>query len=418
MKGLPRLYVSHDGYVMNKYWYMIRNPGIRLWNLSSEDRLRRVLKGLGFEYFLQDIQALPSTGSILLVRGDYLFDERILQVLGNEQNVIFRVTRNNQSIPVAAHVQASLAPVVLDALTHKQASLLPEECRMMGLEDLSSGFSKRLKKSNAPYVLPIRSDNQGKLEELLFSGSYKGVTDLVTKFLWPVPAKWVTHFCANHGIRPNHVTALSLIMAVAAGVLFFAGHLWLGLFLGWIMTFLDTVDGKLARVTITSSWWGNIFDHGIDLIHPPLWYLAWGMGVANFTPDWLGVSLETVITVIFVGYIVGRLVEGFWHLAITGFGIFLWRPFDSYFRLVTARRNPSLIILSVSLLLGRPDSGLEIVAAWTVVSTVILLIRFLMGFIEKSKVGALKSWLAEIDPGKDRGSLSVRVFTNPPATAE
>ncbi|MCA9465038.1 MAG: hypothetical protein KC643_06290, partial [Nitrospira sp.] len=100
---------------MNKYWYMIRNPGIRLWNLSSEDRLRRVLKGLGFEYFLQDIQALPSTGSILLVRGDYLFDERILQVLGNEQNVIFRVTRNNQSIPVAAHVQASLAPVVLDA---------------------------------------------------------------------------------------------------------------------------------------------------------------------------------------------------------------------------------------------------------------------------------------------------------------
>lgn len=220
MKGLPRLYVSHDGYVMNKYWYMIRNPGIRLWNLSSEDRLRRVLKGLGFEYFLQDIQALPSTGSILLVRGDYLFDERILQVLGNEQNVIFRVTRNNQSIPVAAHVQASLAPVVLDALTHEQASLLPEECRMMGLEDLSSGFSKRLKKSNAPYVLPIRSDNQGKLEELLFSGSYKGVTDLVTKFLWPVPAKWVTHFCANHGIRPNHVTALSLIMAVAAGVLF------------------------------------------------------------------------------------------------------------------------------------------------------------------------------------------------------
>lgn len=178
------------------------------------------------------------------------------------------------------------------------------------------------------------------------------------------------------------------------------------------------MDGKLARVTITSSWWGNIFDHGIDLIHPPLWYLAWGMGVANFTPDWLGVSLETVITVIFVGYIVGRLVEGFWHLAITGFGIFLWRPFDSYFRLVTARRNPSLIILSVSLLLGRPDSGLEIVAAWTVVSTVILLIRFLMGFIEKSKVGALKSWLAEIDPGKDRGSLSVRVFTNPPATAE
>ena len=32
------------------------------------------------------------------------------------------------------------------------------------------------------------------------------------------------------------------------------------------MTFLDTVDGKLARCTIASSKLGNIFDHGIDLV--------------------------------------------------------------------------------------------------------------------------------------------------------
>ena len=44
------------------------------------------------------------------------------------------------------------------------------------------------------------------------------------------------------------------------------------------MTFLDTVDGKLARTTLTSSKWGDIFDHGIDLVHPPFWYVAWGAG--------------------------------------------------------------------------------------------------------------------------------------------
>ncbi len=45
------------------------------------------------------------------------------------------------------------------------------------------------------------------------------------------------------------------------------------------MTFLDTVDGKLAHVTLTSSRFGHIFDHSLDLLHPPFCYLAWGLGL-------------------------------------------------------------------------------------------------------------------------------------------
>ena len=44
---------------------------------------------------------------------------------------------------------------------------------------------------------------------------------------------------------------------------------------GLVFMVLDTVDGKLARCTITSSGWGNVFDHGVDLIHPPFWWWAW-----------------------------------------------------------------------------------------------------------------------------------------------
>ena len=58
------------------------------------------------------------------------------------------------------------------------------------------------------------------------------------------------------------------------------------------MTFLDTVDGKLARVTVTSTKLGNVFDHGIDLVHPPLWYLAWGIGLALEPPAIAGVPLS------------------------------------------------------------------------------------------------------------------------------
>ena len=40
-----------------------------------------------------------------------------------------------------------------------------------------------------------------------------------------------------------------------------------------------------------------------------------------------------------------------------GMHIHVWRPVDSQFRLITARRNPNMVILVASLLFGRPDSG-------------------------------------------------------------
>ena len=45
--------------------------------------------------------------------------------------------------------------------------------------------------------------------------------------------------------------------------------------------------------------------------------------------------------------------------------IHVWRPIDSQFRLITARRNPNMVILVAALLFGRPDVGLELVAWWT-----------------------------------------------------
>ena len=129
------------------------------------------------------------------------------------------------------------------------------------------------------------------MEKLLFSWSYKGVTDLVTKFVWPKPARHVVRFCARIGASPNMITTLGLILVIAACWLFERQYYFEGLLAGWIMTFLDTVDGKLARVTIQSSRFGHLFDHLIDLFHPPFWYIYWGMSLVNFQPV-LGQGLE------------------------------------------------------------------------------------------------------------------------------
>lgn len=394
--------------------YIVNDPNIRLWNLTSRLRYQRMLSRMGVENFLDNLNELPLDNSLLILRGDFLFDARIFSFLLRQTNVVLEVKTEAGLLPVVAHVDSSLASSTCAGMQRERTRDMAN-LQSVTLTDLSISFSNELRKTDHPYVFPIREDNRVVLEEHLFTGSYKGVTDLVTKFLWPVPAKWATRLCALWGISPNQVTTLSLLLVIAAGVLFSFGLLFWGLVLGWAMTFLDTVDGKLARVTVTSSKWGNIFDHGIDLIHPPLWYLAWGVGLTTFYPFLSWLTVEITLGIILVGYIVGRMVEGIFQWWLGGFVIFCWKPLDSYFRLITARRNPNLILLTGSVLLGRPDLGLVAVGIWTAGSTMILLARLLMAVWEKVTMGCLTSWLAEIDP-VNRDSLAVRMFTNAPAT--
>ncbi len=177
------------------------------------------------------------------------------------------------------------------------------------------------------------------------------------------------------------------------------------------MTFLDTVDGKLARVTVTSSQFGNVLDKGLDLIHPPLWYIAWGIGLQVFQPGVSWLTVERLFWLIVCGYIAGRIIEGVFLAWLGPFGIFCWRPIDSYFRLITARRNPNLILLTMSLVAGRADLGLVAVALWTIVSSLLLFLRLLLALRARIVSGPLRSWLADLDDERGRGSFAVRLFT-------
>jgi hypothetical protein len=93
------------------------------------------------------------------------------------------------------------------------------------------------------------------------------------------------------------------------------------------------------------------------------------------------------------------------------FGIFCWRPVDSYFRLITARRNPCMIFLTAGALLGRPDGGLAAVAVWTALTTVFLCIRLAMAMYRHRVDGSIRSWFLDIDPADPTPSLAVRLFT-------
>jgi len=191
------------------------------------------------------------------------------------------------------------------------------------------------------------------------------------------------------------VTTIGAALCVAATVAFAFGQYWLGMAMGLAFMVLDTVDGKLARCTITSSKWGNVFDHGIDLVHPPFWWWFWATGLASWGLALDSLTFWSVQIAIQGGYIAQRLIEGLFIARNGQMHIHVWRPFDSWFRLITARRNPNMVILFVAMLFSRPDIGIIAVAWWTVISLAVHLVQLVQAEIARAKKGGqLTSWLA------------------------
>jgi hypothetical protein len=112
-----------------------------------------------------------------------------------------------------------------------------------------------------------------------------------------------------------------------------------------------------------------------------------------------------------VGYIGGRVAEGLFHL-LGDLSLFTWRPFDAYFRLVTGRRNPSLILLTLFTLVGRPDWAFLSVVIWTVASSIVLIVRLLQGLAVRQYTGEpLTSWMADPTRAASEHPAAFRTFS-------
>jgi phosphatidylglycerophosphate synthase len=283
------------------------------------------------------------------------------------------------------------APPVIEALASGTA---PANYELLDAETAELSYTE-LRKRDRPFVLPLDPANPEPVERAAYDAAYKGVTDILTLYLWRKPAFYLTRWAAQAGLTPNFVTAVGAVLCVLAFILFWSGEYWWGVLAGFIFMVLDTVDGKLARCTGASSKWGNVFDHGIDLVHPPFWWWAWAHGLVAYGRPLEPVYATMVLWAIIGGYIAQRVIEGVFMRRFGRMHIHVWQPVDSKFRLVTARRNPNMVILIAALLVGRPDSGLVLVAWWTIVSLIFHAVRFAQASERAARGEKIVSWLAE-----------------------
>ena len=360
---------------------------VKLWGLTMGERVGRIARASK----LSPVAEAPA-GPAILSNAAHAWDPAWFRHIITQPGMVLTLG----GVPALAHA-ADAAQTARIAEAMAAGTPLSDEAGLtvVAYENGPTIENKQLRKRETPFLMTLTPQSVRAIERASYFGAYKGVTDVLTKYLWPEWALVLTRICAKWHITPNMVTAVGAVFCVIATVLFAYGHYWAGMASGLVFMVLDTVDGKLARCTITSSYWGNIFDHGMDLVHPPFWWWFWATGLAYWG---LGYDTETfwlVQAAIQGGYVVQRVIEGVFMRQNGMMHIHVWRKFDSNFRLITARRNPNMVILFVSMLFARPDLGLIAVAWWTVVSCLVHAVRLVQAWIVRARGGTITSWLSE-----------------------
>ena len=356
------------------------NPA-RPFGMDARDRACRLATNTGFE----STDAPESGRAALLASMRFAWDPAWLKGMRERPGTIL----TSDGEPVMVHVPA-------DGDAEAAAAALQEGRTLPGYELLDAEIAElsysELRKRERPFVMPLDPDDPEPAERAAYDAAYKGVTDILTLYLWRKAAFYLTRWAARAGLTPNMVTAVGAVLCVLAFWLFWRGDYWPGLLSGFIFMVLDTVDGKLARCTGASSKWGNVFDHGIDLVHPPFWYWAWMTGLTAYGLPLEPVFATMVLLAIVFGYVAQRVIEGLF-IQRHKMHIHVWRPIDSRFRLITARRNPNMVILFAGLVVGRPDVGLALVALWTIASLIFHAVRMAQASDWARRGKPVVSWL-------------------------
>lgn len=348
----------------------------RVFGLSLVERIERLTRRIPSATVTVDRNAGPagrrlkgfaaaSAEPVLAVDGAGVFDSRLLPFLATREGSVAVVggagARRAAAVRLASADMLGLVPD--DAAT---AADIAEYA-------LSSGGARRLEPAEFPtFVMGLRRDLPYHLERLpdaaarrdyerfLFWSNYKGSTDFLTRWVFP-PVVWpLTRLATAIRLHPNWITLAGIVLALAAVPLFMLGWVWTSIAMCWVMAVLDSVDGKVARVTMTESAIGNLLDHGLDIVHPPLWYLGWAWWLADGT-----LQHPVFVAAIWLCgfYVADRLVLAI-PKALWGRGLHAMERIDSLVRTVISRRNVNLLVFTIGLVIGAADAAFYVIVAW------------------------------------------------------
>jgi len=304
------------------------------------------------------VDLVPESARLfLVVRGDSVFDDRLLRRLIEQTSATALVDFGKLcgasllQRDWMATQNGPLEKAIGDGLEQRAIAALD-----VADEPL---YHPALRRKLRPFCFHAPAASQRKqAERILLDAVQKGSQDLPAYVHAPIEKFLVSYLCKT-SIKPNHVTVVWAIAALATMILFATGHLVGGIALALIIGILDGLDGKQARLKVETTKGGKL-EHQVD----------------NF----LEAAWPTALAYHF--YASGELPQAFWYLALLlaaealdGIGkLGVYVPsekskiepglLDQVVRLFGGRRNIYIWVLIVCVIAGAPASALIVMAWW------------------------------------------------------
>lgn len=212
------------------------------------------------------------------------------------------------------------------------------------------------------------------------------IADAITLHMLRAPALKLAGWASAAGLSAAAITGAELLLSLIVLALFWHGQYWLGLLFAAAVMILSA-----AALAAPAS--PNPLRRTVETLLPLLWWWAWEYGLASWGRPLEPVYATMVLWVVVGGCVIIAAIDALVAHRFNGMEIHAWRPLDSRFRLVGAARNTNLIILALGLLAGRPDSGLVLVAWWTLISLVFHAVRFAQITERQARGLTITSWL-------------------------
>jgi phosphatidylglycerophosphate synthase len=314
--------------------------------------------------------------SLMLLDGDGIYDERVLRaLLTNSHSLVIR-GGNLEETPLAAFIHASDRKLLADNPPHLR-QIMEQKSPPGWIEILSIDEMERyipeLRQTAVPMLLKLRQKQSIRaIEDEMYENTFKGVMDFIATYVYRLPVRELTRWLAPTRVTPNQITAVSVICSFAALPLFVMGWLWTGLAVAFTFIIADSLDGKLARLTIRLSNVAGHVDHVTSPVFEAGYYLAWGwyFSSGNFAapPGQAGLLL-------FCFYGLDKITTSVFGLKY-GRSLLDYQPWDARFHLIAARRTINFFIMALGCLFQNPVVALYVITTWMGVTMLWHMYRF------------------------------------------
>lgn len=340
---------------------------IRLYSLSMFERLCRQLYHIGVHRILtitesdQDFKKwirpdfarrfpmeftqlhptdrFPDFNEIIVLQSNGLYDTNVLRALFEADE--FKIESVGGPFALKVKNRNSIQTVG-ELILNWQT----ENVRRVSIEQFEY-YDNDLRQSISPFFLIITEEtNIRSIENLMYERTFKGAMDFIASYIYKIPVREMVRLLAPTHVTPNMITVLSIICSILAIPFFAKGMLGVGILLGFLFIIFDSLDGKLARLTVNLTPAAGHWDRKTSTPAVALWSIAWG---------WHFSGGQIYTMPFFVGLIIfGLTLVDKWtrmaFRALTRRSILDFSDIDRTFHLFASKRTTNLFMLTVGLI--------------------------------------------------------------------